>query len=116
MSGNSVWAWVFAAVAVVGSLLYYYANHASEQRLRATGMPARARILSMRQTGTLVNYQPQVELEVEAGADGAAPSRLTLRVVVPQAHVAAVQPGQVIRIRIDPDRPTRAVVDEAWAR
>ena len=115
MSGNSVWAWVIAGCVTAGSLLYYVLNQAGDGRLRAAGEPASARVLSVRQTGTWVNTNPEVALELEVTRSGSAPYRLTLKAVVPQPQLAAVQPGQALRIRVAADRPTRAVLDEPWA-
>ncbi|RLB46739.1 MAG: hypothetical protein DRJ42_26975 [Deltaproteobacteria bacterium] len=76
------------------------ANH----QLGQTGIPAKAKILSIQQTGTMVNMNPQVQCVLEVqGAQG--PYQVQTMSVIPQMRIPQFQPGAVIDVRVDPANP-----------
>lgn len=58
---------------------------------------------------------PIVELTLEVTRDGEPPYQHTLEQVVPVVHVPSIQPNAVLRLKIDPARRERMVIDEDWA-
>jgi hypothetical protein len=77
-------------------------------RLAATGRPAIATIISARDSGTMVNNQPRLVLEIEiTPEDGGAPYRFETKKVVGHSSLAAMRPGASLAVAVDPQRPQR---------
>lgn len=86
-----------AATATVNAL------HAKEQ-LAMTGVPMTARLLSMQQTGALINFNPQVQAMLEVyGPQG--PYQVQTMAVVPQMSIPQFQPGAMVNVRVNPQNP-----------
>jgi hypothetical protein len=77
-------------------------------RLVNTGVPAMATIISARDTGTMVNNQPRLALEVEiVPEDGRSPYRFETRKVIGHSALGAMRPGATLPVSVDPRRPER---------
>jgi len=75
------------------------------------GILAVGKIVSVRQTGLLVNHQPQLEITVQfSTADGREVSA-SLKKIVSLANLAQFQPGGLIPIRYDALHPQRIMLD-----
>lgn len=74
-------------------------------QLQVAGMPAQARVLSVRQTGAYVNLAPQCVLELEVYPGTTPPYTATVYAPVPPMAIPRVQPGLMVPIRIDPLNP-----------
>jgi hypothetical protein len=86
-----------AATATVNAL------HAKEQ-VAMTGVPMTARLLSMQQTGALINFNPQVQAMLEVhGPQG--PYQVQTLAVVPQMSIPQFQPGAMVNVRVNPQNP-----------
>jgi hypothetical protein len=85
---------------------------AAAQRLRATGVPGEADIVSVRQTGVVLNeINPQVELELNIRlADGRSPYPVTVKEFVPGIAIGRLSNGQPLPVRVDPLDPTSVVI------
>lgn len=76
---------------------------ADRNALLASGAPGQARVLNLQGTGTLVNHDPQVLLDLEVHpATGAAPFRARCTAIVSQLQIPRVQPGCAVPVRFDP--------------
>lgn len=76
---------------------------AAETQLAASGLPAEALVQSIRQTGRMVNQNPEVHLALtvvhpQTNAEYAA----EIITVVDQIAIPQVQPGSRIAVRVDP--------------
>ena len=81
--------------------------------LRQTGLPAEAEILRIWDTGTTVNDDPVIGMEVEVLPSGGAPFRATIpRTWISRLAIPQFQPGRIIAVRYDPDDPARAALDD----
>ncbi|MCM5680915.1 hypothetical protein M8A51_15420 [Schlegelella sp. S2-27] len=115
MTSQSWW-WVAVALVVVLGVAFYSAHVGyRDEQLRRNGVAATARVVAIKQTGTWSGNNPEVELALEITRPGEPAYAHTLRRVVPVVNAPAVQPGAVIRLKIDPQRPDRIVIDEPWA-
>jgi len=95
----------FFLVMLLGSWLY-----ARSRRMRAAnGVPAMATLVSARDTGTLINNQPRLELELEIRPEGGGlePYRLTTKRVVGFGSLGSMVPGAMFPISVDPQRPDK---------
>jgi hypothetical protein len=81
------------------------------QRLKATGLPGRATVLSMRQTGVYLNQQPQVELDLQVEVAGQAPYRMKLSEWVPLIALGRLSGGTPLPVRVDPKDPQNVIID-----
>ncbi|MBI3897456.1 MAG: hypothetical protein HY308_04060 [Gammaproteobacteria bacterium] len=87
-----------------------------EGKLRREGLPAIAKVVSVKQTGTWIGNNPQVEMELQVQPAEGDAYVLKHEEVVPIVNLVAIQPGATIRIRVAADDPQQIVFDEAWAR
>src|SRR5262245_27897886 len=77
------------------------------QRIFAAGHPAQARIVQVRQTGTTVNNQPEVDLLLDVFPSNAPPYRARTSRLVSLFEIPRFQPGATIEVRVDPTDPSR---------
>jgi hypothetical protein len=80
------------------------------QHLMASGQVGQATISSIRQTGKLINYNPECELELQVSVNGSAPYAVTHRQVVAQVALAGFQPGASVPVRVDPADPQSLII------
>ena len=83
------------------------------RRLRQVGVPAEAEIVRIWDTGTTINDDPVIGMEVEVLPSGGDP----FRAVVPKTWISVLdipqfQPGRIIAVRYDPADPSRAAIDD----
>jgi hypothetical protein len=81
--------------------------------LAVTGTPGSAMILNVRDTGTRLNMEPMVELDLLVTVGVQPPYPVTLRSVVPIIGQGRLTPGNVVAVRVDQTQPQLAVV--MWA-
>jgi hypothetical protein len=79
--------------------------------IAATGLDATATVAAVRQGGALVNYQPMVEIDLTVMAPGSPPYAATVSQVVQQVHLARLQPGASLRVKVDPANPATIWID-----
>jgi hypothetical protein len=81
------------------------ARHASAAELAVSGSPATAQVNTARDTGTLANLQPVMEIALLVFPEGQPPYPVTLRQIVPLSQIGRLVPGTQLPIRIDPADP-----------
>ncbi len=86
------------------------AMHA-EQTLLESGTPGRATITSFTDTGVLVNFNPQVVLDLSIAVGGEPPYALQVTTTVPEAHRGRLRAGVDVAVRVDPSEPQRLAID-----
>jgi hypothetical protein len=77
----------------------------TQSTLLTTGTIARATVTALRDTGTMVNYQPVVEVDVTVLPANGMPFPAT-GTSVGHAPLASLQPGTNIQVRYDPANPS----------
>jgi len=75
------------------------------------GMPAQATIVSVRQTGVMLNNQPQILFDLDVHPPGGAPYRAQAKAVIPIVNIPQFQPGAEAPVKIHPSDPTQVVMD-----
>jgi hypothetical protein len=107
---------VLVGIAVVLILVGIVLRVAAGKKLRIQqhGTPGEAKVVSLGQTGMVVNNNPVVEFDLEVTLPGMAPYRTTTRATVPMVALPRVMPGARLPIKADPSEPSKIVVD--WAR
>ena len=91
---------VFSVVifGVVGFVIWRVMKGMGPNReILKTGIPAKATIRQVWQTGTFVNYNPQVGLQLEVLPPSGAAYMAQVNIVVPMVNIPQFQPGVVLR-------------------
>ena len=102
------------ATEAVDDAMALQAEMGKQQQLLATGTPGVATIKGFTDTGTLVNFNPQVVLDVSIEAGGKPAYDAQVTTSVPQMHIPLVQPGNKIGVKVDPTDPSAIAID--WTR
>lgn len=80
------------------------------QRLMATGLVGQATVQAVRETGTTINENPQIEFDLLVSVDEREPYPVTHRQVVSPLVIGNFQPGASIPVRIDPADPSKVLI------
>ncbi|MDJ0757379.1 MAG: hypothetical protein QNJ45_27850 [Ardenticatenaceae bacterium] len=80
--------------------------------LVAGGLPAQATVLKAWQTGVIVNHNPQIGLHLKVFPTQGNPYEVETKAVVNQLHLAQLQVGNQIAVKIDPQDQSRVIL--AW--
>ena len=104
--------WVLFVSYVANVLI---AGEKQDQRFRTEGIRATAKVISIRETGSMAADNPVAYLEVEVyREDGVQPYVATFREMIPVIRVPSVQPGRTLHVLILPDDPNKIEVD--WVK
>jgi hypothetical protein len=72
------------------------------QHLAVHGLPGRAIITGIRDTGISIDRNPCVELDLDVTLGDRAPYAVSHRQVISRIAVAGFQPGATVPVRVDP--------------
>jgi hypothetical protein len=82
-----------------------------DNKLIKNGLPTKAKILKIRDTGNRFNEQPQVELLLEVHASGYAPYQTFVKMYISPVYLPQYQPGAQVNIKYDPKNPNKVVIE-----
>ena len=99
--------------AIVDDAMAQQAEMRAEQSLLESGTPGRATITGFTDTGVLVQFNPQVVVDLTVAAGGGAPYDVRLTTTVPPAQLARLEAGADLDVRVDPAEPQHVAID--WA-
>ena len=91
---------------VIGAIVLRRA--AATDRISAMGVAGTGQIMGLRQTGVLINGQPQVEMDLLVTVMGRSPYRAKVKEIVPLIMLNRLQ--GTLPVRVDPARPQTVVV------
>jgi hypothetical protein len=97
------------ATGVLGQMKSFMGT--GNQDLIGTGVPARALITSMRDTGTTVNDQVVVVFDLQVQPAGGPPYAVSHRQILPRLLMGAVLPGKLVQVWSDPVDTQRLTID-----
>jgi hypothetical protein len=80
-------------------------------RLQKIGLPGKAKILEVRDTGVTVNNSPQVKLILEVKTDLGQTIHTECRVLVSRLNPGQYSPGMVVPVKIDPKNEKNVAID-----
>lgn len=93
--------------ASIGIPIYFYRNNQKRaQELMEKGTQGEAKILSLQDTGMLINHQPRVTMALEINVAMRPPYQVTKTMAVPLIRVSQVQVGSVVQVMVDLSDPT----------
>jgi len=81
------------------------------KEIREKGLPAKARVLKIWETGVRVNDDPVVGFLLEIHADGMAPYEAQTKALISILWIPQIQPGAVLPVKYDPEDPSRIALD-----
>ena len=112
---------IFTLIMVCGSLLctlvivaasigipfYIFRNNQKRaQELMQNGTQGEATILSLQDTGMLINHNPRVQIELEIEVAMRPPYRVTKTMTIPMIRLSQVQVGSKVPVMVDLSDPT----------
>jgi hypothetical protein len=112
---------IFTLIMVCGSLLctlvivaasigipfYIFKNNQKRaQELMQNGTQGEATILSLQDTGMLINHNPRVQIELEIEVAMRPPYRVTKTMTLPMIRMSQVQVGSKVPVMVDLSDPT----------
>ena len=80
-------------------------------RLQKTGIPGKATIKEVHDTGVTINNNPQVKLLLEVKNSFGQTYTTTLRTLVSRLQPDLYRPGMVVPVKIDPKNENRVIID-----
>jgi hypothetical protein len=80
------------------------------QYLMVSGRVGSAVITTIRQTGMLINENPQVEMDLQVDVEGIPTYPVSHRQVIAQIAIPQFQPGATVPVRVDPSNPSSLIV------
>jgi hypothetical protein len=86
------------------------AQQTAAMQLTTTGETAAAQVVGSRDTGTQINMQPMLEIDLLVMRDGQPPYPVTVRQVVAQAHLGLIAPGATVSVQVDPANPSTVLL------
>jgi hypothetical protein len=84
---------------------------APNRQILQNGIPAKATIRQVWQTGTFINNNPQVGMQLEVQPPNGVPYVAQVNAVVPMVNIPQFQPGVVLPVKISPTDPSRVELD-----
>jgi hypothetical protein len=84
---------------------------AERSRILRQGIPAQATILQIWETGVRVNDSPQVGFRVSVLPPSGVPYETQTVMVVSQLMIPRIQPGSVVRAKLDPANPNNVALE-----
>jgi hypothetical protein len=81
-----------------------------DRTILENGIPARAKILSVRQTGLMLNRQPRVEFQLEVHPSFGMPYRAQAKAVIALVSIPQFQAGVEVPVKIHPMDMTKVAL------
>jgi len=109
--------WIgLAMLAVFGGMFYlfyriFFKPMINAARLQKTGLPGKATIVEVRDTGVTINNNPQVKLMLEVKNSFGQKYNAQCRVLVSRINPNMFMPGMEVPVLIDPKNEQNVVID-----
>ena len=99
-------------LAVLGFIyLFIFKTLMKSERLMEIGVPARARVVTARYTGSIVNdVYKEYDFALEVFPEEGEPYEARTRGLVPIEETASFQPGMMISVMVDPANPNEVAI------
>ena len=97
--------------AIVDDAMALQAQIRAEEALLASGTPGRATITGFTDTGVLVQFNPQVVVDLTVDVSGRPPYEVRLTTTVSPSHLTQLEAGADLDVRVDPAQPEHVAID-----
>lgn len=99
----------------LGPMLSFFGGGPTERRIRKYGRPAQGTIIALGENSgggvVTVNDQPYLNVRVRVEDGVSAPYEADFDAVIPRTLLPQLQPGAVVRLKVDPQNPRKVVFD-----
>lgn len=106
---------VLPSLLLFGCVMHLVDHLTGEDRaeeIRRDGVPSRARVIRIWDTGITVNGNPVVGMRLEVVPDGDEPSfEAETRAMIGRLDIPQIQPGLYVPVKFDPHDHTRVALD-----
>lgn len=116
--GEARWGLVIAgaSVSVAGAIMFVSGRKVGSfsgvtPRLLRTGLPVRALVERMWETGVTINESPVFGFGLQITREGQEAYSVEVQQAVPRMLVGAVLPGATLAVKVDPADPARVAID-----
>lgn len=106
---GQIWIAVSLGLATLYLFMHWRADKSDE--LRATGIPGKATIVEMTQTGVYINEMPQVRLKLRIDSQELASYEVDKKIVVPHIALGALSSGNPLNVFIDREDKNNFAID-----
>jgi len=83
------------------------------RRLQKSGIPAKAKVLEVRDTGIAINNNPQVKLVMEIKNNLGQVYTTTCKTIVSRRNPGYFKPGMEVLIKIDPKNKENVIIEDS---
>jgi hypothetical protein len=97
---------VITAAAIAVPIYFYRNQRQRAEALMKVGTQGEATILSLQDTGMLINNNPRVTLQLEIQMPYGTPYPITKTVTVPLIRLSQIQVGSKVQVMVDMSDPT----------
>jgi len=105
----------YAFFSFLGPMLSFFGGGPTERRIRKHGCPALGTIIAVDENSrggvVTVNDQPYLNIRVRVEDGTSAPYEADFDTIVPRTLLPRLQPGAVVRLKVDPQDPRKVVFD-----
>ena len=99
-------------VGSIGAVMFFvFRALRPDPTITKSGIPAQATIQNVWQTGTYVNNNPQVGLQLEVRPPTGVPYVTQTNAIIPLVNIPQFQPGAVVPVKIHPTDPSKVILD-----
>lgn len=88
---------------------------AERQKILQSGVPATAQVISVQQTGTYINNQPEVMATLMVQRAGSPPYQVNATLILSMLEIPRLQPGASVAVKVDPSDPQKVAIDLSQA-
>lgn len=103
--------WIVVALALAAFYGLMIARGRAGQELRERGLSGKAIITGLTDTGTTVNEQPMVKLDLEMHVEGLPQYSVSKRMIVPRIAVGQLTSGAGLPVKVDPQNRNKFVIE-----
>ena len=108
--GSIVFSLAITLVVALFVIRFIRKTAGQDRSIIENGIPARAKILSLRQTGVMLNNQPQVEFQLEVHPPSGMPYQAQAKAVIALVSIPQFQPGAEVHVKIHPTDQTKVAL------
>jgi len=102
-------------VGITGAILFFtfrmLKGMGPNRQILQSGVRGQAVIRNVWQTGTYVNYNPQIGMQLEVTPPNGVPYMAQVMAVVPMVNIPQFQPGVSVPVKIHPTDPSKVELD-----
>jgi hypothetical protein len=102
---------VVTLVSVGAVMFFVFRALRPDPTITKSGIPAQATIQNVWQTGTYVNNNPQVGLQLEVRPPSGVAYTAQTNAIIPLVNIPQFQPGAVVPVKIHPTDPSKVILD-----